>query len=145
MRRRLTQAGLFRRNAAPDESSGRNMNTPIILYDTHPNKRFPVGSIVIFVDDKFLRLRGTVLGHAAEDRLWVQWPNEIRQMDVEEVVNISEIQDAEPLNRAGVIGSRGSRQAALLTFEDIDRFNDEDEDEDEDLEFIPEEVDSCNY
>jgi hypothetical protein len=144
MRRRLTHDGLFRRTAAPDPFSGRNMNTPIILYDTHPNRRFPVGSVVTFVDDTYLRLRGTVLGHAAEDRLWVQWPNEIRQMDTEEVVNRDEIQDGGASSPIGVIGSRGSRRATTLNFEKIDRFNEEDEDED--LEFIPdEEVDSCSY
>jgi hypothetical protein len=144
MRRRLTQEGLFRRTAAPDEFSGRNINTPVILYDLKPNQRFPVGSVVTFVDDTYLRLRGTVLGHAAEDRLWVQWPNEVRQMDTEEVVSNDEIQDGGSSSPVGVIGSRGSRQATTLTFDEIDRFNDEDEDED--LEFIPdEEVDSCNY
>ena len=143
MRRRLTQAGLFRRTAAPDEFSGRNMNTPITLYDTHPNRRFPVGSVVTFVDDTYLRLRGTVLGHAAEDRLWVQWPSEIRQMDVEEVVNNDEIQDAGSSSSVGVIGSRRARNATTLTFDEIDRFNEEDEDGD--LEFIPgEEICSCN-
>lgn len=132
MRKRLTREGLFRRTAAPDEFSGRNINTPVVLYDTHPNKRFPVGSVVTFVDDKFLRLRGTVLGHAAEDRLWVQWPNEVRQMDTDEVVGNNEIQDAKSSNTAGVIGSR---TATTLTFDEIDRFNEE-EDED-DLEFVP--------
>lgn len=142
MRRRLTQQGLFRRTAAPDAFSGRNMNTPITLYDIKPNQRFPVGSVVTFVDDKFLRLRGTVLGHAAEDRLWVQWPNEVRQMDTDEVVNNSEIQDAGSSSRGDVTGSR---TATILNFEDIDRFNEEEEDED--FEYIPAEegIDSCNH
>jgi hypothetical protein len=121
------------------------MNTPITLYDTHPNQRFPVGSVVTFIDDTYLRLRGTVLGHAAEDRLWVQWPNEIRQVDTEEVVGNDEVQDGGSSSPVGVISSRGSRTATTLTFDEVDRFNEEGEDEDEDLEFIPDEVDSCNY
>jgi hypothetical protein len=138
MRRRLTRDGLFRRIAAPDEFSGRNMNTPIILYDIKPNQRFPVGSVVTFIDDTFLRLRGTVLGHAAEDRLWVQWPTEIRQMDTDEVVSNDETQDGGTSSPVGVVSSRGSRQATTLAFDNSDHFK---EGEGEDLEFIPDQAD----
>jgi hypothetical protein len=64
-------------------------------------------------------------------------------MDVEEVVNNDEIQDAGSSSSVGVIGSRRARNATTLTFDEIDRFNEEDEDGD--LEFIPgEEICSCN-
>lgn len=134
MRKRITQDGLFRRIAAPDEFSGRNPNVPINLYDTHPNARFSVGSDVTFLDDKWMKVRGTVLGHAAEDRLWVQWPNSVSQEDAEELVAFREL--GEGRQERPVSASRGSRTATTLTFDEVDRFNDEDE-EDDDLEYIP--------
>jgi hypothetical protein len=138
MRKRITTRGLFRRTAAPDEFSGRNLNTPISLYDIKPNARFAVGSDVTFVDSRWMKLRGTVLGHVAEDRLWVQWPNEIRQMDVDEVVGFDEIgEGAAKQTGDSVSASRGSRQATIISFDEIDRFSPKEDEEDEDLEYIP--------
>ena len=113
MRRRLTRQGLFRRTAAPDEFSGRNPNTPINLYDIKPNARFPVGSLVTFVDSRWVKVKGRVLGHAAEDRLWVQLPNEVAQLDVEDVVGFHEIEsEMDEQMRGSAVASRGSRRAA---------------------------------
>ena len=151
MRQRLTQQGLFRRTAAPDPFSGRNMNTPINLYDIKPNARFPVGSKVTFVDSRWMKIRGTVLGHAAEDRLWVQWPNETAQMDTEEVVGLDEATERVEVRPSGYVeSSRRPRNAAIITFDDLDDreawrgVNDEYEDEDGDLEFIPDIPDFLN-
>jgi hypothetical protein len=116
------------------------MNTPINLYDIKPNARFPVGSKVTFVDSEWLKVRGTVLGHAAEDRLWVQMPNEVIQADVEDVVGLDEVTERVEMRPSGYVeSSRRPRNATILDFEDIDRFNEDEEDGD--LEFIPDEVD----
>lgn len=166
MRQRLTRDGLFRRTAAPDAFSGRNPNTPINLYDIKPNARFPVGSKVTFVDSEWLKVRGTVLGHAAEDRLWVQMPNEVIQADVEDVVGLDEVTERVEMRSPGYIeSSRRQRNAAFFTLDDLksgeskdatvidfdeesqgDReawrgVDDEYADEDGDLEFIPDEPD----
>ena len=120
-RRRLTTQGLFGRTAAPDESSGRNPNVPIRLYDTKPNARFSVGSEVTYLDSKLMKVRGTVLGHVAEDRVLVQWPNEVMQEDVEDLVGLHEIENSGmgPMPNDPLAADRVSRNASLLTFEDI--------------------------
>jgi hypothetical protein len=57
-------------------------------------------------------VKGRVLGHAAEDRLWVQLPNEIAQLDVEDVVGFHEIEsEMDEQVRGSAIASRGSRRA----------------------------------
>jgi hypothetical protein len=63
-----------------------------MLYDTHPNKRFVVGEDVIPITGAMrgMPVRGTVLGHCAEDRLWVKWPTEISQEDVSDVLPFRE-------------------------------------------------------
>jgi len=117
------------------------MNVPIHLFDIKPNARFPVGSEVTFVDDKWLKIRGTVLGHAAEDRLWVQMPNSIEQLDVEDVVGFTEIREGmgqKPVDP--IVASRGSRRSSLITFDDLEKYMPEDEGE-EGLEYIPDQPD----
>lgn len=78
------------RKAAPNEFSGRNPNTPIKIYDTHPNQRFALGEDVMLMDPTDVPVRGTVLGHVAEDRLLVQWPHMVTQEDVDDVIAIRE-------------------------------------------------------
>jgi len=67
-----------------------NPNTPIRTYDTHPNRRFEVGDEVLLLDDTDVRVTGTVIGHAAEDRVWVDWPTEMRQEDVQDIIAFKE-------------------------------------------------------
>lgn len=74
------------RTAAPDKFSGHNPNVPIRLFDTHPNQRFVLGSEVIPIDAAYPPVKGKVLGHVAEDRLTVQWPTEVAQVDVDDVI-----------------------------------------------------------
>jgi len=76
--------------AAPDETSGMNPNTPIRIYDTHPNQRFDLGDQVLKIDFEEPRVLGRVLGHAAEDRIWVQWPHTVSQEDVDDVISTRE-------------------------------------------------------
>lgn len=86
MRQRLTTRRLV---AAPDESSGHNPNSPVLLYDLKPNARFVIGEEVIAIysgQHTGMPVRGVVLGHCAEDRLWVQWPTELVQEDVSDVL-----------------------------------------------------------
>jgi hypothetical protein len=104
------------RTAAPNEFSGQNLNTPIRLYDTHPNQRFAVGEDVILVDPAEVNVRGTVLGHIAEDRLLVQWPHEISQEDVDDVMALRESSwrgsDSEVQSMTGSYDRRTSSRSA---------------------------------
>lgn len=89
------QAGRFMsrassRIAAPDDESGRNYNTPIRIYDTKPNARFAIGEEVIPLDPNDAPVRGLVIGHVAEDRLLVQWPHEVTQVDTDDVIAMRE-------------------------------------------------------
>jgi hypothetical protein len=81
-----------RRTAAPDIFSGHNPNVPIRMYDTHPNKRFYLGDLVMSLDPERPPLGGVCIGHVAEDRITVQWGDGrlITQEDVEEVIPIRE-------------------------------------------------------
>jgi len=76
--------------AAPNETSGVNPNTPIRIYDTHPNQRFDLGDQVLKIDFEEPRVLGRVLGHIAEDRIWVQWPHTVSQEDVDDVISTRE-------------------------------------------------------
>jgi len=76
--------------ATPDENSGHNPNTPIRIYDTHPNQRFAIGDQVLKIDFEEPRVLGRVLGHIAEDRILVQWPHTASQEDVDDVISTQE-------------------------------------------------------
>jgi len=78
------------RKAAPDEYSGLNPNTPIRIYDTHPNQRFEIGDQVLLIDFEEPRVLGRVIGHAAEDRVWIQWPHTVSQEDVDDIISTKE-------------------------------------------------------
>ncbi len=80
------------RRAAPNQFSGHNPNTPINLYDTHPNARFAMGEDVMHYDQMAnnVSIIGSVLGHVAEDRLLVQWPNMVSQEDAEDLIAVRE-------------------------------------------------------
>lgn len=75
------------RKAAPNAFSGQNPNTPMQVWDTHPNRRFAVGEEVIPVDPSDVPITGQVIGHCAEDRIWVRWAHGIiDQQDVTDVM-----------------------------------------------------------
>jgi len=79
-----------KRRAAPNSMSGLNPNTPIRLYETHPNQRFGIGDQVLKIDPEEPDVLGKVLGHVAEDRVWVQWPHTASQEDVDDVISLQE-------------------------------------------------------
>lgn len=117
-RQRLTTRKLV---ASPDAFSGRNFNSPVMLYDTHPNKRFVVGEDVIPISGgaiKGMPVRGQVLGHAAEDRLWVKWPTEIAQEDVSDVMALREYEYGGS-TQARLKGPQASRAASREVFADF--------------------------
>src|SRR4051812_22055432 len=109
-RRRLSTRRL---TAAPDAFSRRNFNTPIILYDTHPNKRFLVGEDVILINSASggMPVRGQVLGHCADDRVWIRWPSEIMQEDVSDILPLREYEYG-GTGQARLKGPAASRSAA---------------------------------
>ena len=100
-----------KRTAAPNETSGRNPNTPIRLYDTHPNQRFAVYDEVVPLDPDETDWKGTVLGHVAEDRLLVQWQDVVTQVDASEVVRTREWKFGDDKERDGSLDS--ARSAAV--------------------------------
>lgn len=75
-----------KRKATPDEGSGHNLNSPVKLFSTHPNRRFALGDMVLMIDPEEPNVLGKVLGHVAEDRVWVQWPTTASQEDVEDLI-----------------------------------------------------------
>ncbi len=78
---------LKKKTAAPNAFSGQNYNTPVQIWDTHPNRRFAVGEDVIPVDPSDVPITGQVVGHCAEDRLWVRWAHGlVTQEDVFDVI-----------------------------------------------------------
>jgi len=78
------------RQAAPNEMSGHNPNTPVRVYDTHPNEYFEEGDVVIPLDPEEPPVTGTVLSRVAEDRLIVDWGRVVAQEDVDDVIKVSE-------------------------------------------------------
>jgi hypothetical protein len=65
---------------------------PIKIYDTHPNKRFAVGDRVVPLDPEEPPVIGVVIGHSAEDRVWVEWGagRIASQEDVDEIIGAHE-------------------------------------------------------
>lgn len=94
---------MAQRRAYPDMASGVNPNTPVRLFDTHPNRRIAVGEEVVMVDHEQPNVRGLVLGYAAEDRLWIKWPTVTSQEDVDEVIATSELGNVVSLRDTGVV------------------------------------------
>jgi hypothetical protein len=84
-------------------ASGVNPNTPVRLFDTHPNRRIAVGEEVVMIDHEQPNVRGLVLGYAAEDRLWVKWPTVTSQEDVHDVIATSELGNVVSLRDTGVV------------------------------------------
>ena len=64
-----------KKKASIDEKTGENINAPVKSYITHPNQRFEVGDHVVMIDPEEPEVKGEVLGHVAEDRVLVKWPN----------------------------------------------------------------------
>jgi hypothetical protein len=73
-----------------DETSGQNPNFPIRKFDTHPNAYFKKGDRVTYFDHEAQNLAGTVVGHAAEDRVWVDWGRDVTQEDVDDLIKDKE-------------------------------------------------------
>lgn len=140
-RKRLTSERLFPRGrkAAPDANSGRNLNTPIQLYDIKPNARFVDGEEVIPLTTETLPVKGIVLGHVAEDRVWVQWPTMIKQEDTDDIGRLSEHPffggNALESSAGRIRAHRRVRADKQTLFESLPK----DQDPNEKLELIPEE------
>jgi hypothetical protein len=129
-RRRLTTRRLV---ASPDAFSGRNFNSPVMLYDTHPNRHFIVGEDVMPVTGGGIRgtpVRMTVLGHCAEDRLWLKGPYEIEQWDVSDVIPMRDYEYGEA-HQAKLKGPQASRSAARGVRADFLELEDEGSGDDE--------------
>lgn len=78
------------RIAVPEPQSGMNPDTPTKNYFTHPNQHFKIGDTVIPSDQDDGAYQGMVIGHAAEDALWVQWPMIASQHPVDEVIKVED-------------------------------------------------------
>lgn len=62
-------------------------NVPIRIYDTHPNVRFRLHEEVLPTNPADVAIKGIVVGHAAEDRIYVRWGHGlITQEDCEDIM-----------------------------------------------------------
>lgn len=71
----------------------RGYSEPVQLFDTHQNSRFKLGDLVAYhgPDGKDAMIAaGRVIGHAGEDRVYVQWPMFAGQEDVDDLVRVAE-------------------------------------------------------
>jgi hypothetical protein len=66
------------------------ITSPVRTLDIHTNLRFKVGDKVKMLDLSEPELFGEVVGHASRDRVWVQWPGNVSQEDVDDLIGYDE-------------------------------------------------------
>jgi len=66
------------------------ITSPVRTLDIHTNLRFKVGDRVKMLDLSEPELFGEVVGHASRDRVWVQWPGNVSQEDVDDLIGYDE-------------------------------------------------------
>jgi hypothetical protein len=97
--------------AKPSSNSGQNPNTPVRIFDIYENVRFPIGTMVVLSDLADSPVRGEVIGHVSWDRVLVRWPNQVQQMDVDEIIPESEFIYSGHAHSPVTAGKKASRTA----------------------------------
>lgn len=71
------------------QEPGRNPNVPVKTWDLRPNRqRFEIGDKVTPLDPSEPPITGEVVGYAGRDRVYVQWPYNLDQEDIDDLMDL---------------------------------------------------------